>query len=88
MSIYLCVQCGRWHDTEASMKKCKHKDVEVVKDPEPVAVDWVAEAKDLRDASPSDDVKAVAEGLGIEYTTKREALAAIREAVDGTETRD
>lgn len=83
MSIYLCVQCGRWHDTEPSMKKCKHRDEQpVAVDEQPVAVDWVAKARDLRNASPSDDVKAVAEGLGIEYTTKREALAAIREAVD------
>jgi len=87
MSIYLCVQCGRFHPTEAAMKKCKHRDEQpVAVDEQPVAVDWIAQAKDLRDASPSDDVKAVAEGLGIEYTTKREALAAIRGAVD--ETRD
>jgi len=55
----------------------------VTVDEQPVTVDWQAKAKELRDASPSDEVKVVAEVFGIEYTNKRETLAAIREKANG-----
>lgn len=82
MSIYLCVQCGRFHPTEAAMKKCKHKDAAPASDPVDPVDPVMAKAKNLHSRSAPDKVKGVAEALGIEYTNKRDTLAAIMEAVD------